>query len=466
MNGDRTRLRENAGLLEQVFRLADPVLVVLTGYLLFLLRFDDREFDRTYGMGLLAAFAVVLLVFPFFRIYRPFRGMSLWTEIQILFRAWVVSAALVAVVLVLTRTAFLYSRIWMAAWVVAGFIVLAAFRIALRIALRAIRRRGYNQRHIVVVGAGALGREVAGRLRAAPWTGLQVAAFFDDAPGLRGAVLEGVPVEGALDDVATYVSRRNIDQVWFALPLRAELRAKEVLGQLRATTAEVRFVPDIFGFQLINHSITEVAGLPVINLTESPMAGANQVAKAIEDYVLAALIVTAISPLLVALAIGVKLSSPGPVFFRQRRLTWNGAAFDILKFRSMPVDAEAGTGPVWATAGEGRATPFGRFMRRWSLDELPQFFNVLAGDMSIVGPRPERPEFIERFRDQIPGYMQKHLVKAGITGWAQVNDLRGNSDLGRRIEFDLYYIDNWSVWFDLRIILMTILQVARSRHAY
>ncbi len=262
------------------------------------------------------------------------------------------------------------------------------------------------------------------------------------------------------------MSAEDIDQVWMALPLRAEMRSKQLLEQLRNTTAQVCFVPDIYGFQLLNHSMTEVAGLPVINLTESPMAGANQMTKAIEDYLLASLIVVAISPLLLALAIGVKLSSPGPVLYRQRRVTWNGAEFAILKFRSMPVDAEAATGPTWAKPEEDRATPFGRFLRRWSLDELPQFFNVLKGEMSIVGPRPERPEFIERFRDQIPGYMQKHLVKAGITGWAQVNDLRGNTDLGKRIEYDLFYIENWSVWFDLRIILMTIGQVVKSRNAY
>ncbi len=465
MNG-RTLLKENAGLLEHVFRLADPLLVVATGYVLYLLRFEGVEIDRNYGLGLAAAFGVVLFVFPFFRLYRPFRGTSVWVEVQALFRAWAVAAAAVAILLVLTKTAFLYSRIWMAAWALGAFAALLAFRVALRLALRAIRRRGFNQRHVVVIGAGVLGRDVAARLRGAAWTGLHVSAFLDDAPALQGRDVEGVPVRGTLDDVGGFVTREGIDQVWLALPLRAERRTRQVLEQLRATTAEVRFVPDIFGFQLLNHSVTEVAGLPVINLTESPMSGANQVVKAVEDYLLAGLIVVAISPLLLVLAAGVKLSSPGPVFYRQRRVTWNGAQFEMLKFRSMPVDAEAATGPVWARPGEDRATPFGRFLRRWSLDELPQFLNVLKGEMSIVGPRPERPEFIERFREGIPGYMQKHLVKAGITGWAQVNDLRGNTDLGRRIEFDLYYIDNWSLWFDLRIILMTIGQVVRSRNAY
>ncbi len=438
MKVERTRLKENAGLLEQVFHLSDPLLVVATGYIVFPLLLGAEEFNRGYALGLGAAFAVVLVVFPFFRIYRPFRGASLWVEVQALFRAWVIAVAIMAILLVLTKTTEFYSRLWLMGWAGASFAMLAAFRIALRILLRAVRRRGYNQRHVAVVGAGILGREVAQRLRGAPWTGLHVMAFFDDAPALQGEEVAGVPVKGTLDDVAAFVAREGVDQVWLALPLRAELRAKQVLEQLRATTAEVRFVPDIFGFQLINHSVTEVAGLPVISLTESPMSGANHIAKTIEDYVLASLILIAASPVLAAIAIGVKLSSPGPVFYRQRRITWNGEAFDILKFRSMPVDAESGSGPVWARPGEERATPFGRFIRRWSLDELPQFFNVLRGEMSIVGPRPERPEFIERFRDQIPGYMQKHLVKAGITGWAQVNDLRGSSDLGRRIEFDLY----------------------------
>ena len=169
---------------------------------------------------------------------------------------------------------------------------------------------------------------------------------------------------------------------------------------------------------------------------------------------------------MLAIAIGVKRSSPGPVFYRQERVTWNGERFSMLKFRTMPAGVEAESGPVWASPAQQRATPFGAFLRRWSLDELPQFINVLRGEMSIVGPRPERPEFVARFKQEIPGYMQKHLVKAGITGWAQVNDFRGDTDLRARIQYDLYYIENWSVWFDLRIIAMTIVHVIRSRNAY
>ena len=467
--GGQTLLKANAGLLEQFYRLSDPALVVAAGYFLFEFLREDIvgvDIDFKYGLALAVSFAVVLLAFPFFKLYQPYRGTSLWVEVQALFRAWVTTVAMIAVLLVLTKTAPYFSRIWMTSWAVTSLVILVGYRLVLRGMLRSARRRGYNLRHVAVVGAGRLGRQVVARLGGASWTGLHVVAFFDDAEALRGQVIEEIPVRGTLDDVARFVLEEDIDQVWLALPLRAEIRARQLLEQLRNTTAEVRFVPDIFGFQLLNHSMTEIAGLPVISLTESPMAGANQLAKAVEDYVIASLILLATSPLFLLIALGVRLSSPGPVFYRQRRVTWNGAEFEMLKFRSMPVDAEAGTGPVWARPGEDRATAFGRFIRRWSLDELPQFVNVLRGEMSIVGPRPERPEFIERFRDQIPGYMQKHLVKAGITGWAQVNDLRGNTDLAKRIEFDLFYIENWSIWFDLRIILLTAWQVVRSRNAY
>jgi putative colanic acid biosynthesis UDP-glucose lipid carrier transferase len=211
--------------------------------------------------------------------------------------------------------------------------------------------------------------------------------------------------------------------------------------------------------------MTEIAGLPVINLTDSPLDGANRVLKKLEDVFISFVVLVLASPLLALIAIGVKLSSPGPVFYRQERVTWNGERFTILKFRTMPVGAERATGPVWSSRDENRATRFGAFLRRTSLDELPQFFNTLRGEMSIVGPRPERPEFVEQFRRDIPGYMQKHLVKAGITGWAQVNDFRGDSDLRGRIECDLYYIENWSLWFDLRIMALTLVQVFRSRNA-
>ncbi|HMA31282.1 MAG TPA: exopolysaccharide biosynthesis polyprenyl glycosylphosphotransferase, partial [Casimicrobiaceae bacterium] len=257
-----------------------------------------------------------------------------------------------------------------------------------------------------------------------------------------------------------------VDQVWIALPLSDEARIRSCIDGLRQASVVVRFVPNLQGFHLLNHSIGEVAGMPVLNLTDTPLGGARATWKALEDYAIAALLVILLSPLLILIAIGVKASSRGPVVYRQERVTWNGRRFMMYKFRTMPADAEQLSGPVWSTHGERRATRFGAFLRRFSLDELPQLVNILRGDMSLVGPRPERPEFVAQFRDRVPGYMQKHLVKAGITGWAQVNDLRGDSDLALRIQYDLYYVEHWSPWFDLRILALTLWHILTTRNAH
>jgi putative colanic acid biosysnthesis UDP-glucose lipid carrier transferase len=459
-------LKENASMLELVFRLLDPLMVVAVAWVVHRAYLDTWAMDENYWFALFATGLLVLIVFPFFRIYRAFRGASMWTEMQALVTAWSVVAAVLIVLFFSTKTGATFSRVWMGTWAMASLATLVGFRLLLRVVLRRIRKQGLNLRHVAIVGAGPLGAEVARRLKAAPWTGLNVVAFFDDNEALHDTEIAGVKVVGNVDGVRPYAETDGLDQVWITLPLRAEDRVKQLMQSMGDTTVEIRYLPDIFGFQLLNHSLTEVAGLPVINLTESPMVGANRVLKAVEDYVLGVLIVLMISPVLLAIAIAVRASSPGPIIYRQKRVTWNGEVFEIYKFRTMPVNAEAESGAVWANAGDERATPLGRFLRRYSLDELPQFFNVLKGDMSIVGPRPERPEFIERFRQEIPGYMKKHFVKAGITGWAQVNDLRGNTDLEQRIEYDLFYIDNWSLTFDLRIIAMTILKVITAKNAY
>jgi len=207
-------------------------------------------------------------------------------------------------------------------------------------------------------------------------------------------------------------------------------------------------------------------GIPIVDLNATPMVGMNRLLKAAFDRILSSIILIVVAPLMLFIAILVKFSSPGPVLFRQQRVGWNGRPFMMLKFRSMPVNVENVTGPVWAKSSDGRATKIGTILRRTSLDELPQFFNVLRGDMSIVGPRPERSVFVEKFKDEVPDYMKKHLVKAGITGWAQVNGWRGNTDLGKRIEYDMYYIEHWSLWFDIKIVFLTIVRGFINKNAY
>jgi putative colanic acid biosysnthesis UDP-glucose lipid carrier transferase len=462
----RSLLKNNAQFFEWAMRLLDPVLVAVVAGFAYWAYLDDPALLERYTLAIIGIALVCAVLFPFVGLYAPQRGVTLFEEVRRLLNAWLLLATTWFAFLFLSKTGNDFSRIWSIYWIVAGFLVHLAARIAIRVALRELRSRGYNIRRIAIIGAGQLGQEIAQRIRKMPWSGLEIRAFYDDDPRLHRVMLNGVRVLGAADQLPGDLDDGSIDQVWIALPLRAEARIRELLERLRRHSVQVRFVPDIFNFTLLHHSMSEIAGLPVINLTESPLEGANLFLKKLEDFVVSLSILLLASPLMLLIAIGVKLSSPGPVFYRQERVTWNGERFRILKFRSMPVDAEATTGPVWSNGTERRATRFGAFLRRTSLDELPQFINALRGEMSVVGPRPERPEFVDRFKHEIPGYMQKHLVKAGITGWAQVNDFRGDTDLHERIQCDLYYIENWSLWFDMRIMALTLLHVFRSSNAH
>ena len=257
----------------------------------------------------------------------------------------------------------------------------------------------------------------------------------------------------------------EVDEVWLALSLSEEAAIKDALHALRHSTASIRFAPDMFTLRLINHGVSDVLGVPMFDLSTSPMTGTNQLVKWLEDKVLSSLILLLISPIMILLALGVKLTSPGPVFYRQERVGLNNKPFHMLKFRSMPVDTEK-SGVQWGGSAAKAKTRFGQFIRKTSLDELPQFLNVLKGDMSIVGPRPERPMFVEQFKEEIPDYMKKHMVKAGITGWAQVHGWRGDTDLRTRIEYDLYYIENWSLLLDLKIVVMTVFKGFVNKNAY
>ncbi|HVO89614.1 MAG TPA: undecaprenyl-phosphate glucose phosphotransferase [Casimicrobiaceae bacterium] len=462
----RDLLRRNASLLDIVSRVVDPLIIAATGYIAWIYYLRFPELDARYALAMVSVSVVGFLVFPALGLYQSQRGASFTSELRSLALGWLILGLFGALFLFLTKEGARFSRGWAILWLVGGFTAHVLFRALLRVVLRNLRRRGLNLRHIVVVGAGQHAREVARRLRASSWSGMVITAFYESEPTLIGTSIDGIPVSGPLDRLAQDLSVAPVDQVWIALPLSAEATIRMLLEDLRQTPVQVCFVPDIYGFHLLHHSFTEVAGMPVVNLTSSPHAGVNSTLKLLEDFTLALLLLLVTAPLWIIIAIAIKLTSPGPILYRQQRITWNGRAFTMYKFRTMPIDSESDTGPVWSRHGEQRATAVGRLLRRVSLDELPQLINVLRNDMSLVGPRPERPEFVQRFRHEIPGYMQKHLVKAGITGWAQVNDLRGDSDLARRIEFDLYYIENWSLWFDFRILVLTAWHIVASRNAH
>ncbi|MGA7800311.1 MAG: undecaprenyl-phosphate glucose phosphotransferase [Gammaproteobacteria bacterium] len=459
-------LKDHATVLVAFVRVVDGLLVLVPGLLAYDWYLGTWPLPTDYRIAFFAALLLMLVVFPAFGLYQSGRGGGLLFELRRFTGAWGTVIGALVILGFSTKTSDQFSRIWLGTWGVSTWVALMAFHASLRIGLRWVRERGFNVRRIAIIGAGNLGSTVAKRIQDAPWTGLKILGFYDDNPALHGTRVQGLMVKGPPSRLCKLLRHNIVDEVWLALPLRAEPRVKEILHDLRHSTVTVRFVPDIFGFHLLNHSMSDVAGIPVLDLNASPMVGVNRIIKACEDRLISALVLVMASPVFALLAIGVKLSSPGPVFYRQQRVSWNGRPFMMLKFRSMPVDAERESGAVWAKSGEQRATAFGAFLRRTSLDELAQFLNVLKGDMSIVGPRPERPVFVERFKDEIPNYMKKHLVKAGITGWAQVNGWRGDTDLGRRIECDMQYIENWSLWLDFKIMFLTLFRGFVHKNAY
>jgi putative colanic acid biosynthesis UDP-glucose lipid carrier transferase len=377
-------------------------------------------------------------------------------------------ALILAFLAFVTKSGADYSRLWMGTWFASGWIALVGSRVLLRYVLRYLRSSGFNHRHIVIVGTGDQAAIVADRLQKSTWFGLEISALFSS-----GQISEHLPswfkdkkIITDYEELIRHVNDNDVDQVWISLPHSEEKTIREVINVLSDSTAEIRYVPDIFEYQLMHHSLSEVAGVPVVNISYSAIDGANKLVKTMEDYILASVLLIFASPLMALIAIGVKLSSPGPVLYRQKRVGWNGREFTMLKFRSMPVEAERESGPVWASKMDNRATPFGSFLRKTSMDELPQLLNVLRGEMSLIGPRPERPMFVEQYKDEVPHYNKKHLVKAGVTGWAQVHGWRGNTCLHTRIEHDLYYIENWSLWLDIKIIVMTLFRGLIHKNAY
>jgi putative colanic acid biosynthesis UDP-glucose lipid carrier transferase len=457
-------------------RLIDWLAIYISGIFAYYAVGLDEFFAAlgTYSMPIaytyVLAIAVLLAIaiFPFLSLYRTWRGGSIYEEVKFVTLGWLFTTFLLATFALMTKTGAVYSRLWVGVWFISGWFTLISLRVLLRLLLRWVRSKGLNRRQIVIVGAGDFGTEVAERINAAGWTGLDIVGFFSKKNGDSGSEhsASSVPILGNLGSLPEFVNNHSIDAIWIAMSLKEEDTVKAVLHDLRHCAIDICYIPDIFGFQLLNHSFTEIAGLPVLNLSATPMEGINRWLKATEDQVLAFIILVLVSPLMLLIAIGVKLSSPGPVFYRQERVSWNGEPFVMIKFRSMRVGVEDDTGPLWAKKYESRATWFGSLLRKSSLDELPQFINVLNGDMSIVGPRPERPVLIEQFKDEVPDYMKKHLVKAGITGWAQINGWRGDTDLKKRVEHDIYYIENWSLWFDLKIIFLTLLKGFVNRNAY
>jgi Undecaprenyl-phosphate glucose phosphotransferase len=406
---------------------------------------------------------VALLVLRSFRIYRSARTASLAREMLALAQGMAIVTSLAGLASFASRGEL--SRGMLVVFWVLSTVVLCLSRIVIRGALRELRRGGRNVRHVLVVGTGELALSLVAKMREHRDYGFEIAGLVAATEGEAGRSIDGVPVLGVVADLAKQVEESGAEIVYVALPRSDYEAERETLRQLADSTAAVRLVPDLAWGYTLNAGVEDFDGMPVILVTETPELGWNAVVKRVFDLILSLVALLLLWPVLLVLALWVKLDSPGPALYAQERVGMNGRKFRMLKFRTMRVDAEA-SGPGWTTPDDPRRTRIGGVLRRLSLDELPQLWNVLVGHMSLVGPRPERPVYVERFREKIPRYMLRHHVKAGITGWAQVNGLRGDTPLDQRITYDLYYVRHWSLGFDLRILALTVLRVFRDASAH
>jgi len=329
--------------------------------------------------------------------------------------------------------------------------------------IRWLRSHGFNQTQAIIVGTGRVARKTARSLRRASWMGIKVVGFVEDRPT---PFVSDLDVLGPPSELPHLIQRYQVSHIFIALPMNRYDEARKIYDILSRSLVDVRLVADLPALAGVSFTTTNLDGMPLVGLRESPHFGFNILVKRAMDVVLSLTALILLSPLLVLIAVLVKVSSPGPIFYRQPRCGLNGRSFSMIKFRSMREGAEAKTGAVWAQKNDPRRTRLGTFLRKTSLDELPQLFNVLMGDMSLVGPRPERPEFIGKFSETIPNYHTRHCVKAGITGWAQVHGWRGNTSLRKRIQYDLYYITHWTPWLDFRIMWMTVWHGIFHRNAY
>jgi len=392
-------------------------------------------------------------------------------EAFLVLSTWAIAAPVLLFLAFLTKTSAHYSRFITSVWFGLAPTLIIFFRLIVRLVLMRVRRNGRNSRTVAIAGITPMAERIAERISSDPYSGMRIVGFYDDRKPERAHQMtrDFAPIVGDLDKLVEEARDGKIDRIYITLPLKAEPRINAIVHKLADTTATVYVVADFLVFDLLHAQWSAVGDVPVVSIFDSPFHGVSGWLKRVEDIVLGCIILAVISIPMAIIAAGVKLSSPGPVFFRQRRYGLNGREIRVLKFRTMTV-CEDGAEVKQAQRNDSRITPFGAILRQTSLDELPQFLQVLTGEMSIVGPRPHAVAHNELYRSKIYGYMLRHKVKPGITGWAQVNGWRGETEtldkMERRLEHDLEYIRNWGLLWDIKIILLTIFGSKKSQNAY
>lgn len=462
-------LHAHQSLLSVAHRLLDLAVIVLGGY--WQSQQDLSISSAEVWTQILLAVLVFHWLSEFHQMYGSWRGERILRELTKVFNYWGLTFVILLSVDYLLLNHMQLPDETQMTWFASVLAVLCGYRLLIRSVLHGLRRRGFNTRRVAIVGTGQVGERLAESISRAPWMGLQLLGFYDVQPQQMdpSGVDHRIPVLGDLNHLIEDARQGHIDKVYITLGLDGQAHMHDLVKGLSDTTASVYVIPDVFMFELLHARSESINGLASISIFDSPMDGAWSLVKRIEDILLSSLILMMIALPLVLIAIAIKLTSPGPVLFRQRRYGLDGKPIMVWKFRSMSVQ-ENGEVVRQATRNDSRITPLGGFLRRTSLDELPQFFNVLRGDMSIVGPRPHAVAHNEQYRKQVNGYMLRHKVKPGITGWAQINGWRGETDtlakMQKRVEYDLEYIEHWSLWLDLKIILLTLFKGFLNKNAF
>lgn len=471
MNQTRSKglIRPLATQIQSFNRALDSGLIYGTLYL------SLWNYGQALGTEYLLMCLIVIVLFNIFAesqgIYQGWRGAPMFDEAVRLFLAWLMAFGMVVAGIFVGKPSFDFSADVINLWLPLAPLVVVCVHAGRRALLSLLRSWGFNSRSYAILGANTLGLQLMQALSDMPWLGYNFVGFFDDRGGdeVQRMDLSAQPVAGSFDQLLTRVQRGEIDHVYITLPMRAEQRISYLIKELADSTVSVNIVPDFFTFNLIQSKWSNVKGIPVVSVFDTPFSDFDGFVKRVEDLLLCALILPLIALPMLVIAMAIKLTSKGPVIFRQKRYGVKGEEIEVWKFRSMTV-CENGATVTQVTKNDSRVTPLGGFLRRTSLDELPQFLNVLIGTMSVVGPRPHAVAHNEYYRKQIQGYMLRHKVKPGITGQAQVNGCRGETDtiekMQARIHHDLEYLRHWSLWLDIKIVFMTVLKGFVSKQAY
>lgn len=465
-------IKKNQKILNRILILIDTFFIFISYLLAYYLRFESTLFEVKPNLGFDSYLVILCIIIPFylilfnyFSLYKSYRISTIYQEVINLFKSYLLGIIIIMTVLFWFKEIH-YSRLFLIIFFTVGFIFSILERVIIRLFLRYIRKSGYNLKHVLIVGVSELAERFIDEVNRHNYLGYSLIGLLADSVD-KGMKINGLEVIGKINDLPDYFDKVEIDRVIITLSIDNYDKLGGIINICEDYGIRVKIIPDYNKYIPARPYVDLLGDLQLINIRHVPLDNLlNKYLKRIFDFIVSLLAIIVFSPIMITTSILIKLTSPGPLIFKQERIGEDGQAFEMYKFRSMIPHAEEIAATKWTEEDDPRKTKFGSFIRKISVDELPQLFNVLKGEMSLVGPRPERPFFVKKFKEEIPRYMVKHQVPPGITGWAQVNGWRGDTSIKKRIEYDIYYVENWNLFLDVKILWLTIFKGFRNENAY